>query len=379
MSIPPAWDVFSIGQEGLPGCISELYIEAEIDKSRTDPPPTAGAALFLRIHSVVVFWYSSHEGKRGQVKTVNIARQESARARSFWVITSYFNWCRFASKLSNYQVFSSQLKAHGLNLLTVECALFGEPFHLPASRDVIQVRTSSIMWQKERLLNVGLESLPRECRFVAWIDCDLLFQNASWYLEAADALETFGVVQLFEQMVRLPRGSTRVTERDTLSLSFMGGLRDSVTKNVPARLGHPGFAWAARRDVLEACDGLYDGCIVGGADRVMAHAWFGDYHSPIVREIAMGQIWPHYQSWATNAHRVVRGSVSSIAGVILHLWHGESTHRGYFKRHEPVAELGFNPTVDLMLNSYGCWEWSRDKPELQEWMQSYFESRREDG
>jgi len=310
---------------------------------------------------------------------MSIAKQEAARARSFWVITSYFNWCRFDSKLSNYWVFSSQLKARGLNLVTVECALFGEPFQLPASRDVIQVRTSSIMWQKERLLNIGLESLPRECRFVAWIDCDLLFQNPNWYLEAADTLETVGLVQLFEQMVRLPRGSTRITEGDTPSLSFMGGLRDSVTRNVPARLGHPGFGWAARRDVLEACDGFYDACIVGGADRVMAHAWFGDYNAPIVREIALGRIWPHYQKWAQKAHQVVRGSVSSIEGVLLHLWHGESAHRRYFERHEPLVGLGFDPGVDLTLNTYGCWEWSGDKPGLQRWMRSYFEGRREDG
>jgi hypothetical protein len=308
-----------------------------------------------------------------------LVKDSRIKSRAFWVVTSYFNWCRFESKLANYKVFCAQVKLAGLNLITVECALSGEPFQLPSSREVIQVRTNSIMWQKERLLNVALDSLPRECRFVAWIDCDLLFQNPSWQLEAANALETVGVVQLFEEMIRLPRGSCRITGGETPSLSFMGGLRDSVTRNVPARLGHPGFAWAARKDVLEACDGFYDACIVGGSDRVMAHAWFGDYHAPIVREIALGRIWPHYQKWAQQAHRVVRGSVSLIGGVLLHLWHGESADRRYFERHKPVADFGFDPAEDLVVNPYGCWEWSSHKPELQQWMKSYFDGRREDG
>jgi hypothetical protein len=235
------------------------------------------------------------------------------------------------------------------------------------------------MWQKERLLNIALGALPRDCRFVAWVDCDLLFQNPLWWREAAEVLNEFGIVQLFEGMVRLQRGSLVVTDSDSRSLSFMGGLRESVSRNMPARLGHPGFAWAARREVLEACGGFYDACIVGGADRVMAHAWFGDYHAEIVESIALGMIEPHYLRWAQLAHQVVRGSVSLVTGDVLHLWHGESSNRRYFERHQPIADLGFDPTQDLLVNSYGCWEWAGAKPELQEWMTSYFEERREDG
>lgn len=303
---------------------------------------------------------------------------ETRKSDALWVITSYFNWSNFASKRINYETFKTNLEQVGINLLTVECALFGEPFHLQAGRNTLQVRTASIMWQKERLLNIALEALPPNCRFVAWIDCDLLFENTLWHVQAVNSLEDFGVVQLFEKMVRLPRGGmTHATQQRTLS--FMGGLRYSLKNKAPARLGHPGFAWAARRDVLEACGGLYDACIVGGADRVMAHAWFGDYHASIVKDIALGKIAPHYLKWAEQAHRVVRGSVALIDGTVLHLWHGESSNRRYFERHNCVANFEFDPTEDLILNRYGCWEWSGEKPELQQWMRSYFDERREDG
>jgi hypothetical protein len=299
--------------------------------------------------------------------------------QSLWAVTAYFNWCHYRSKRENFHRFREGLLKNGVRLLTVECALYDDDFELSVLPDVIQVRSSSVMWQKERLLNIAITALPRECKFVAWIDCDLLFENADWAEEAENVLHKFGVVQLFSEMVRLPQNAMTAAQDDPISLSFMGGLCDSVSRKVPARLGHPGFAWAARRDVLEACEGFYDACIVGGADRVMAHAWFGDYQCPIVRDIALGEIWPHYLVWAKNAHRVVRGSVSLVRGRVLHLWHGESANRHYFDRHTPIAKLGFSPCEDLILNRYGCWEWSGDKPSIQEWIKAYFKGRREDG
>lgn len=295
------------------------------------------------------------------------------------VITAYFNWCRFRSKLENYCLFREEMRHNDVAVLTVECALPDQQFQLPPSCDVIQVRTNSIMWQKERLLNIALEALPLEYKYVAWIDCDLIFQDRSWSMQATRTLESFGVVQLFDKMVRLPRFRKMMLPNDAQSLGFMAALRRSIEQNMSPRLGHPGFAWAARREVLEACNGFYDGCIIGGADRVMTHAWLGDYHAPIVSEIILGQMKPHYLEWALRAHRVVRGSVSSVDGTVMHLWHGESLNRLYFERHRPVAELGFNPATDLVMNNHGCWEWATEKPKLQSWIANYFASRKEDG
>jgi len=298
---------------------------------------------------------------------------------AFWVITSYFNFCHFASKRQNYFLFRSRLSELGVNCLTVECALAGDIFELPNDADIIRVRTSSVMWQKERLLNIALESLPSNCRFVAWVDSDLLFQNSRWHLESAAALETFGVVQLYEEVVRLPRVGSRFEVSGAMELSFMGGLNSSIKAGTSARLGSPGFAWAARKEVLNGCNGFYDACIVGGADRLMAHAWFGDYQAAVVRDIAIDRIWPHFELWAKQAHRVARGSVAMVGGAVHHLWHGELLNREYFRRHRQVAELGFDPVVDLTLNHYGCWEWNSHKPELHSWLKAYFQERLEDG
>ena len=95
-----------------------------------------------------------------------------------WTIAAYFNPCGYKSRLDNYERFREQLKTP---LLTVELA-FEEPFELePTAADIlIQRRGESVMWQKERLLNIALDHLPAECEAVAWLDCDVLFSRADW-------------------------------------------------------------------------------------------------------------------------------------------------------------------------------------------------------
>jgi hypothetical protein len=299
--------------------------------------------------------------------------------QSVWVITSYFNWSRFHSKIENYWTFRTELEKLGANLLTVECALSNQAFEIPPGRGVIHVRTASLLWQKERLLNIALDALPNTCRFVAWVDCDLIFLNKQLLGDIVAQLQNHAVVQLFDGMIRLLRGHVTAEGCAVPAGSFMGGLLDSVMRPATARVGHPGFAWAGRREILEACNGFYDACIVGGADRVMAHAFLGDYHAPVVSRIAMGRIAGHYLQWARHAYQVVQGSVSVVRGTVLHLWHGDSRDRRYFERHIPVADFDFDPDRDLAKNQWGCWEWASAKRELHEWMEAYFEARREDG
>ena len=93
---------------------------------------------------------------------------------SLSAITCYFNPVGYRRRLENYRIFRQRLKAP---LVTVELS-FGGGFHL-SSQDadiLVQLRSPSILWQKERLLNVALKS-PGRCNKVAWLDCDILFEN----------------------------------------------------------------------------------------------------------------------------------------------------------------------------------------------------------
>ncbi len=54
------------------------------------------------------------------------------------------------------------------------------------------------IWQKERLLNILLDRLPKRITKVAWLDADLLFLNSDWARLASESLETWAAIQLFD-------------------------------------------------------------------------------------------------------------------------------------------------------------------------------------
>ena len=110
---------------------------------------------------------------------------------SFWGLTTFFNPNNYKNKISNYGLFRESAKRQGLKLVTVECAFKNSPFQLTAEdADIlIQVRSNSVLWQKESLLNIALSKLPSDCDKISWIDNDIIFLNDNWVSETSKLLE----------------------------------------------------------------------------------------------------------------------------------------------------------------------------------------------
>jgi hypothetical protein len=76
-------------------------------------------------------------------------------------------------------VFSEECRKSGAEFFTIEC-IFGEQqsFDLDPAPNVIQLRASSVLWQKERLINHLVGSfIPDSYSKIAWADCDLIFEK----------------------------------------------------------------------------------------------------------------------------------------------------------------------------------------------------------
>lgn len=305
------------------------------------------------------------------------------RADDLWLVTSYFNSHGYRTKRENYDRFRERIDGSGLNLLTVECAFGGAPFELPASPAVLRVAARDVMWQKERLLNVAVATLPPACRKVAWLDGDILFERPDWAVATARLLDDFPVVQLFDQAIRLPRGHDAYHGDGDVWPGFAAVVRRAphrMTKGDFAAHGHTGFGWAARRDYLER-HGLYDACIAGSGDHMMAHAVCGDWTSACVQRI-IGPNHRHrdyFAAWARRQYADVRARVGCVPGAVLHLWHGETADRRYVLRNQELAAFGFDPAADVRVGPTGAWEWASRKPQLHAWARAYFGHRREDG
>ena len=124
-----------------------------------------------------------------------------------WAITSYFNPAGYKSRLANYRTFRKHSAAP---LLAVELSFTGSFELQPGDADIlVQLTEGDVLWQKERLLNIGLRHLPGPCDAVAWLDCDIIFAADDWAERARAALSTFSLVQLFSERCNLARCATR--------------------------------------------------------------------------------------------------------------------------------------------------------------------------
>lgn len=288
------------------------------------------------------------------------------------VLTCYFNPCGYESLRGNFLSFANGMRKQNVLLYTIELAFGDDPFFLSPGERVIQVRGTDVLWQKERMLNRLLEAVPAEFDKIAWVDADLIFTNPNWVPDASRLLREFPVVQLFEQAIQLTRDGAVGDMRNGVAVAVARKLKDAQHLGI----SHPGFAWAARRDLLTK-HGLYDENVFGGGDSLMVYAMFGwlnndslKRHSPPIQET--------FAAWGRSFWEDVRGRVGIVPGRVLHMWHGSRANRKYVERVDWLRQFNFDPRVDITLDNNGLWRWTGTKPGMHEKLRQYFLSRRED-
>jgi hypothetical protein len=299
-----------------------------------------------------------------------------------WIISSFYNSHAYVTKPKNFEKFIQNIDDGNLNYLIVECAFGKQSFTLPKKHNIIRVRTSDIMWQKERLLNIALENLPSKCKKIAWVDCDVLFENADWAKETSEKLKYAKVVQPFKQAIRLPPNTDAYSGIGERYNSFGFVMKKNpyiVCKGRFDLHGHTGFAWASHKSIFQKY-GFYDSCIAGSGDHMMAHSFIGDWSTNCLGKI-LGKnsfFYKHYVEWSKKIYPLIKSKIDYTDGTLLHLWHGNVEDRKYVLRQKALEEYGFNPWRDLTLNESNCWKWNHDKQEIKDWAKEYFVLRKED-
>ena len=312
---------------------------------------------------------------------------------AFWSVTSYFNPTGSRRRLANYRAFRRALDCP---LLTVEWSHEGR-FELGSGDAdlLIQIPGGDLMWQKERLLNLGIGRLPPECRHVAWLDCDIVFERSDWVGEAARRLADAAMVQLFDRVAYLAptplegnavvaewRAVTRKFERIGSAAARVAGIDGEVpvATDIAAyrRMPSAGFAWAATREFLQR-QPLFDFWIVGGGDSAYVFAAVGNADRVVRRQglssAHRGLFIPRAKALAAE----VAGRVDFVPGTLLHLWHGEFEDRQYRSRYDLLSEHDFDPARFLRPAASGAWSWADVPATLPSAIRSYFERRHEDG
>lgn len=316
-----------------------------------------------------------------------------------WVVTCYFNPCGYANRRQNYTTFAASLRKQQVRLLTIELCAEPGAAHLDgaACDKYVRVVCPDVLWAKERLLNAAIAELPAECTMVVWSDCDLVFHRADWARATVEALQRHKVVQPFANSVFLAADESPATHKRYGPMCSFGRYyreREPAatlmgTDEILER-SHPGYAWAARRSVLAQIGGLYDKCVLGNADLVMALAFTFDPDRDGEVDVAAGAepgwdpywgpaLWRSVRRWQRQAAEVVRGDLGFVHGTVFHLWHGPVKSRQYATRGKLLAD--FDPNRHLTADPHsGMWQWTTTARALglPDRCTAYFASRQED-
>jgi len=327
----------------------------------------------------------------------------------FWVIAVLNNPERFKKRTVLFHEFINRMKNYNANLCVVEVA-YGERAFETDDIDVpikVQLRTDSILWHKENMINIGISRLPSSWKYVAWIDADIDFVRPDWISETIHELQHFPVVQMFEDAVDLGPDHQIISTAKGFVACYKNGLPFTLNNGRKNRGGdksdtlnanntsswedyqyydsaytqksitwHPGYAWAATREAINTMGGLLDVGICGAGDHHMACSLIGKAEQCIPTSVTHGYRNAVLQ-WAERASRLHK-QVGFIKGTIYHFWHGKKRDRRYGDRWRILTLNEYDPVTHIHKDWQGLLVLYPGHDVLRNDIHNYFKARNED-
>jgi hypothetical protein len=237
----------------------------------------------------------------------------------------------------------------------------------------LKVSHDSRIWLKENLINLGVKLLPKNWKYMAWIDADITFLNENWVNDTIEELHTADVVQLWQNAVNLgSKGETLKIDKSFAYMFIASGTKWTSTDKYG--FWHTGYAWACTRKAFDEMGGLIDWAILGSGDRHMAMALAG-----LGSASAPGNIHENYKILLKlYESRVKRFKVAWVDGTIIHYWHGSFADRRYKERWDILTKNNYDPYEDIGYTDEGCVELSPTGRRFEKFLDEYFSGRKED-
>jgi hypothetical protein len=300
------------------------------------------------------------------------------------VLMVLFNPCGSVRIVQNWLYVWNKLKA-------AEIPVFGCELLFPWQRvgslapDVktLTVRSESIMFHKEKLLERLAATVPAEFTKLCAIDCDVVFSRADWYDAVSVALDSADVVQPYASCYWMGPDMRLAIMKNPSAMYQLPVIRAAHATGTTDRLqGHPGFVMAMRRGIPQ-----FPWAVVGGGDAVFFRAvngLIGEFANPDMKAL-MVKAW---ETWSETMKD--RGlTMAGVSGDIWHMWHGPLNGRQYYDRYVKFVEalkaagiqdVGAVDIRDLLVeNADGVWEWRADvRKSVNAMMLHYFSLRDDD-
>lgn len=291
--------------------------------------------------------------------------KKTASIKNMAIVSCHFNPCNYKLPVLNCREY---LHTIGYPVTLVELSFNGK-FEFDSTIKINGDINKNLMWQKERLINVGIDYVRNTGLYdsVAWIDADTIFINNDWYNETLEKLCEYPVVQLYQSLNYLNYSGE--VERRVNSWAFNNSIGNHE------RYGAPGLAWAARLDAIP--NGIYDKDIIGGGDSKLLSGWLANSQYVNKRYLALKKCTHDFSEWKEANYKYVKEQIGCVSGQCYHLFHGTRGNRKYDDRLEILFKNNFS-VDDIRVGDNGAWEWCTNKPEMHKQISDYFLSRKED-
>jgi len=296
------------------------------------------------------------------------------------VIGVISNYARYHSRYRLFREWEkAMLATPGVRLHIVEAA-YGDRMHeITNSRDLdhLQLRTKSEIWIKENMINLGVKHLlPRDWKYMAWVDCDVFFDDPNWARETIQQLQHFQVVQPWQTCLDTGFHGQGIQLFKSFGFQHQRGVPKQKWSKEPYEYAHSGFAWACTRAFWEQSGGLIDFAILGSADHHQAFGMIGEIKDTIHGKMSKSFFRRCYE-WQDRAMRVTHGQVGFTPGHLTHRFHGPKKRRYYRERWAILYGHEYDPDRDLYYDAQGVIQLA-GKHELEHAVMLYNRSRLED-
>lgn len=294
------------------------------------------------------------------------------------VIAVISNPMRFKSRYELYKKFEKHMLDSGVTLWTLEVAYGDRPFEITdaANPRHIQYRTWFELWHKENMINLAVQRLPQDWEYVATIDADVQFMRPDWALETIQMLQHHYVVQMWREAYDLGPDYQVIQKHDSYMYRYVQGLPVHAIAKY-GQFGHPGYAWAYRREAWDYLGGLLDTAILGSADHHMCLAYVGRALQSIPKNINQAY-YDEVMRWEERAVRYLTKDVGYVNASINHFFHGKKADRKYVERWAILRENDYTPHLDLKRDWQGLYQLTDRSTGLRDGIRRYFAQRNED-
>lgn len=296
-----------------------------------------------------------------------------------WVVMCSFNDWRSHVRIDHFRDTEKMVVDSGGQLMVIECAFGNRPFVVtkPNKFNNIQVRTNASIWHKESLYNLAVSRLPDAWRTVTFLDGDVKLIRSDWIVEIINRLKHWPCLQPFSIVINLDHEYEIVNQIYSVAWAHHHGVLDEDQTPDYYTKYHPGFGLSMTRECFNNLGGLLDVGICGSSDRNMLFAMLGRVRQSYPDGISDGYKMA-LQQWEQRAIKFVNGNLGYLPGTLAHLYHGEKRLRKYNERWKILIQNQYDPFTDLKRDSFGLWQFTGNKPQLEKDLARYLQYRQDD-